>query len=214
MTCIGIIGNGPIEELPDLSNYQDEVDYWIGADRGALTIINNGLTLEAAVGDFDSVSEEEKRIIVAGANNYFQYPIEKDKTDLEIAIDHAITLEPKTIYLFGVSGRRLDHTLINIQLLEQIIKLGIRGLIIDRHNHLEMYYSGEYTIEHNAIYPTISFIPLTKEVRALTLVGFYYPLTSATIEMGSTLSISNKLISNYGTFSFVEGIVLVVKSRD
>jgi thiamine pyrophosphokinase len=66
----------------------------------------------------------------------------------------------------------------------------------------------------NSLFPTISFIPITKEVFGLTLEGFYYPLKGAKIKMGSTLSISNKLIRNNGTFSFEDGIVLVVRSRD
>lgn len=86
--------------------------------------------------------------------------------------------------------------------------------MIDSKNHLELKFAGSYTIKRCENYPIVSFIPLTQEVSGLTLEGFYYPLSKATIHMGSTLSISNKLISNNGTFSFDDGIVLVVRSRD
>jgi thiamine pyrophosphokinase len=34
------------------------------------------------------------------------------------------------------------------------------------------------------------------------------------ISIGSTLCISNELISDYGTFSFSEGILIVIRSHD
>lgn len=46
------------------------------------------------------------------ANVFRMYPSEKDQTDLEIALEQAYELAPKTIYIFGVTGGRLDHELI------------------------------------------------------------------------------------------------------
>jgi thiamine pyrophosphokinase len=213
MVAIGIVGNGPNDLIPDLSLYRETIDIWIGADKGALFVIEQKMTLDYAIGDFDSVSEEQLEIIKIHSKSLDQFPIEKDFTDLELALKRALALNPAKIYFFGVTGGRLDHTLINIQLLEQVLSFNVYGVIIDRDNELVLHYPGEHHIIHNEHFPTVSFIPLTKEVSGLTLSGFYYPLTNATIKMGSTLSISNKLISNNGTFSFDKGIVLVVRSR-
>lgn len=214
MRNVAIMGNGPLTELPDLLQYHDQIDIWIGADRGALTIIESGLPLTYAVGDFDSVSEIEKQTIQDKAEFFKQHPIEKDMTDFGLALEQAFELNPDTIYFFGVTGGRLDHTLINIQLLQHVIERNIRGILINRTNELEMTKPGNHTVTQDEQYDTISFIPITPKVTGLTLTNFYYPLTNATVTIGSTLSISNKLISNYGTFSYEEGIVLVVKSRD
>ncbi|WP_026906072.1 thiamine diphosphokinase [Paucisalibacillus globulus] len=213
MVTVGIVGNGPAYLIPDLSLYHEKIDIWIGADKGALSILTTKNNLDYAIGDFDSVTTEELATIKKLAKSIDQYEIEKDFTDLELAIQKAISLKPSTIYFFGVTGGRLDHTLVNIQLLEQVLINNIVGVIIDNKNQLELHYPGLYTIENDDNFPTVSFIPITKDVKGLTLTGFYYPLINATINMGSTLSISNKLISNNGTFSFEEGIVLVVRSR-
>ncbi|WP_197025071.1 thiamine diphosphokinase [Paucisalibacillus sp. EB02] len=213
MITVGIVGNGPTYLIPNLSLHSEKIDIWIGADKGALSVIEQEVKLDYAIGDFDSVNNEELEIIKEHTKKFEQFEIEKDFTDLELALQRAISLNPSSIYFFGVTGGRLDHTLINIQLLEQVLKNKITGVIMDRYNELILYYPGAYNIIHNVHYPTVSFIPITKEVRGLTLTRFYYPLTNATIKMGSTLSISNKLISNNGTFSFDEGIVLVVRSR-
>lgn len=214
MTKVAIIGNGPSHLIPELSIYQNEIDIWIGADRGALSIIKQNMELAYAVGDFDSVNDDELEVIRKHAIQFEQYQVEKDETDLELALNIAKSIHPSNIFFFGVTGGRLDHTLINIQLLDQLVKEKMTGVIIDRFNYLELHYPGSYSIVEMKDYPTISFIPITQEVSGLTLLGFYYPLTKATIKMGSTLSISNKLILNNGTFSFDDGIVLVIRSRD
>src|SRR5690625_6816419 len=84
MVTIAIIGNGPSELLPELSKYNKEVDIWIGADRGALTLINQEIEVAYAVGDFDSISELENERIKNTAKTYLRYPEEKDYTVIEI----------------------------------------------------------------------------------------------------------------------------------
>ncbi|WP_010649394.1 thiamine diphosphokinase [Oceanobacillus massiliensis] len=214
MLSVGIIGNGPDALLPELSHYKDKVDIWIGADRGAYVLAANKIPIDYAVGDFDSITAAEKAAIIQHAISIEEFPSEKDETDLEIALNKAFMLHPERIYLFGVTGGRLDHELINIQLLYLIEDKGIHGYIVDKTNQLEMISPGSYTILRDEMYPYISFIPYTKTVEGIHLTGFYYPLTEADISWGSTLCISNKLLSKSGTFSFEKGILLLVKSCD
>ncbi|WP_284139908.1 MULTISPECIES: thiamine diphosphokinase [unclassified Virgibacillus] len=214
MVCVAIVANGPRDALPDLTDYSGEVDIWIGADLGATYIIEAGMKLDYALGDFDSVDKLQKNLIEKHASNYKAYPDEKDETDLEIALNKAIELNPQKVYLFAVTGGRLDHTLVNVQALYLLLEKGIRGIIVDNLNELEVTKPGSYTVQENGRYPNISFLPLTNSVTGLTLQGFYYPLKAATISLGSTRCISNKLISNSGTFSYTEGILILVKSRD
>ncbi|GAA0612646.1 thiamine diphosphokinase [Virgibacillus siamensis] len=214
MVTVGIVGNGPREYIPSLRNYQERVDVWIGADRGALTILENNLRPTFAAGDFDSITGTEKMRVEKNAESFLEYPVDKDESDLEIALWKAFDLNPDCIFLFGVTGGRLDHAMVNIQLLHQMIKRNIRGVMVDKQNHLELAEPGKHSIIHSNEFPNISFLPFTPEIKGLTLSGFYYPLTDETVSWGSTLCISNKLLSKNGTFSFEEGILLVIKSRD
>ncbi|MFA1818615.1 thiamine diphosphokinase [Virgibacillus oceani] len=213
MLSVGIMGSAP-DALKDLSMYKKEIDIWIGADRGALTLINEQIQLDYAVGDFDSINDTEKRLIQEYAISLKEYPSEKSETDLEIALMKAMDLEADRVYLFGVTGGRLDHELSNIQLLYSIAAKGVQGMIVNDNNYLELTFPGTYQITQDDHYPYISFIPFSKHVEALTLKGFYYPLSNQHISWGSTLCISNKLIKKNGTFSFSEGILLLIKSRD
>ena len=60
----------------------------------------------------------------------------------------------------------------------------------------------------------ISFLPLTEDVRGITLRGFKYPLTDRDISIGTSLCISNELEQEEASITFREGVVVVVESRD
>jgi len=211
---IAIVANASKNLLPDLSLYSDMIDTWIGVEKGALYIIDNNESLDYALGDFDSVNELEKGVIKEHAAYFREYPAEKDQTDLEIAIEKALSLHPKKIYLFGTTGGRKDHELVNIQLLYSIMHQGTEANMVDKYNFITLKFPGEYTLRKDNTYPYISFIAFTPEVTGITLKGFKYPLQNETISWGSTLCISNHLLLNTGTFSHDNGILLLIKSRD
>lgn len=214
MARVAIVGNGPKALIPDLSLYRETIDIWIGADRGTLTLIEQNKRVNYALGDFDSINDQEKQLVMDKVDHIEVYKPEKDETDIELALKKAFTLKPSTIYLFGVTGGRLDHELINIQLLHTIVERDIEGIIIDQYNFLQLTLPGKHRVNNDSHFPHISFIPFSKEVIGLTLEGFYYPLKNKNISWGSTLCISNKLIGNYGTFLYEEGILLLIKSRE
>src|SRR5699024_1254207 len=142
---------------------------WIGADIVVLTLVERGIHVNYARGDFDSIDNNQKKTVQQNADVFEIHPPEKDNTDLEIAIQKALSLEPDTIYLFGVTGGRLHHALINLQLLHKMIHNNIRGMIIDKWNKVEMAVPGTYNVKKSDLYPYVSFIAYTENVENLTL---------------------------------------------
>jgi len=213
---INILGGGPVNELPNLQEFNQEDVLWLGVDKGVFTLLSLGITPHYAFGDFDSVSREEWEQIENKVSNLRKYKPEKDETDMELALDWALTKEPARIQIFGATGGRLDHFLGNVQMLlkAEINQLFTHIEIIDRQNHLYVKGPGSHTIEKILEKKYISFIPVTPTVMGLTLEGFKYPLSNCHISLGSTLCISNELLSSSGTFSISEGIVMVVRSSD
>ncbi|WP_226034987.1 thiamine diphosphokinase [Aquibacillus saliphilus] len=214
MSTVAIVAGGPSQHIPYLHTYKEEVTTWIGADKGAITLLEANLIPDIAIGDFDSISEDELARIKHNSHHYEIHPVEKDETDLELAIKRSLELNPDTIYLFGITGGRLDHELVGIQLLHQLKQNNVNGIIFDNGNRIELNFPGKYDIYDDPIYPNISFLPFSQKVIGISLEGFYYKLSNTNIIWGSTLCISNKLLSEKGTFSFDEGILLVIKSRD
>lgn len=213
---INIVAGGPDDLLPNLNDYDDEDVSWVGVDRGVFNLLKRSIKPTIAFGDFDSVTIEELKFIESQVKELKRYQPEKNETDMELALNWATEQKPEAIRLFGATGGRLDHFLANVQLLiPKLLKtFPIDISLIDRCNQLYLKAPGNHKIIKTKNQKYISFIPIIKEVPDLTLEGFKYPLKNRHISIGSTLCISNELISDYGTFSFSEGILIVIRSRD
>ncbi|MGN8645042.1 thiamine diphosphokinase [Gracilibacillus sp. HCP3S3_G5_1] len=210
---IGIVAGGPEDALAPLTSYRNDVDRWIGADLGASYLLKNQLPIDVAIGDFDSIDMKEKELIKQKAKNFHEYSVEKNETDLELAIEAALSYRPASIFLFGATAGRLDHELANIQMLYHLLEKNVDAKIIDDKNILSIYRPGKYEVTAKNS-DLLSFIPLTPSVKGLTLKGFYYPLDNYTVTWGSTRCISNQLINEQGTFLFNDGILIMIKSSE
>lgn len=213
---INILGGGPVDLLPDLHNYNEEESIWVGVDRGVFTLINRDIQPDIAFGDFDSVTANELTEIEKKVKHLEKFKPEKDETDMELALNWALEQKPDQIRVFGASGGRLDHFFANVQLVIRPVLAGTKTeiFLIDRNNVIFVKAPGKYEIRKMDEKKYISFVPVTLNVQALTLDGFKYPLKDCHISIGSTLCISNELIRDCGTFSFSEGILIVVRSND
>lgn len=189
-------------------------DTLIGADRGALFLVQHGFTPDLALGDFDSVTPEQLELIRSNSRKTLAYdPIDKDYTDTELAFRHALDQSPYEIVMLGALGSRFDHSLANVHLLKLALEKGIKASITDEHNTITLVGTG--TIElHQSDYSHISLLPLSEQVTGITLNGFAYPLHEATLQIGQSLGISNILADPVGTLTVRTGILLVIQSKD
>lgn len=215
---ISIVAGGPVALLPELNVYREKSSIWVGVDRGVYTLMQHDIVPDVAFGDFDSVTEAELADIKKTLNHLEVYPSEKDETDLEIAFNWALSKHPEEIYVFGATGGRMDHFIGNLQLLlkkpllEQKNNLNI--FIVDKQNLISFKTPGTYSLEAMNDKKYVSFLPISTEVKGITLAGFKYPLTNHVLPLGSTQCISNELISQCGNFSFTDGILMVIRSSD
>ncbi|WP_458900340.1 thiamine diphosphokinase, partial [Corynebacterium pyruviciproducens] len=93
----------------------------MGIDRGARDLLRVGLPLHLAVGDFDSVTAEERQAIHEAAQECIILPSEKNDTDTEAALMEMMKKWPQSehIIFYGMLGGRLDHTLNNLWMVYQ-----------------------------------------------------------------------------------------------
>ncbi|MFC7784414.1 thiamine diphosphokinase [Rossellomorea sp. GCM10028870] len=213
---INIVAGGPERYIPELNAYSDGEANWIGVDRGVYTLLEQNIEPNVAFGDFDSVNEKEWELIQEKVKEVNRFKPEKDETDLELALNWAIDQNPDKINIFGATGGRLDHFMGNLQLLmtPRLLNTDIEVEIIDVQNRLYIAKPGEHSVEKSPELQYISFVSVTESVEGITLTGFKYPLENRNISRGSTLCISNELIQSSGTFSFSNGILMVIRSSD
>jgi thiamine pyrophosphokinase len=189
--------------------------YLIGADRGAWFLLQHGFQPDAALGDFDSVTDEERSRIRERSTLFLSCdPVHKDLTDTEWALDWALASGPASVLILGGTGTRFDHTLANVQLLKKAADRRIPCRMVDAHNEISLLSGTDALTLTEGCYDHVSLLPLTGTVRGITLEGLLYPLNEADLETGQSLGISNIMTGRTATVRIREGLLLVIRSRD
>lgn len=205
MRCI-IVLNGKIKDYSAFEGVAREGDFIICADGGLRHAKKLGLKPHLIMGDFDSFNIDD-----VPDGKVLRFPIEKDKTDGEIAVEYALDKGFEEILLIGALGGRTDHLLANVLLLEAIEKAGKKACIMDCSERIYCINAGIYKFEAKKG-DIISIIPISESVEGISLLGFYYPLESCDIKRGSTHGISNIFEESTGSIEIKKGTVIVVVS--
>jgi thiamine pyrophosphokinase len=209
--CI-IIGNGEIKDYPQHISYIDEGDCIICADGGGRHALAMGLEPDYLMGDFDSLDPNlfERLKGLANPPELLKFPADKDKSDSELAVDFALSLKPDSIIIMGGTGSRLDHTLANITMLAKLPDVNIH--VVNDNN--DLYLTNDRAVIKGKPGDEVSILPLTPVVKGVTTKGLKWPLVNKTIEMGSSLGVSNVLLEDEAEFTLTEGKLLVLRSVD
>ena len=211
-----IITGGPIDLGFARSYLSGEgFDRVIAVDRGLNAAWALGIVPDVIVGDFDSADPAALADFRRREHIVWEvHQPEKDDTDTELAIKRAAAMGAGYIVLLGATGGRLDHLLGNIHLLYPCLQRGVEACILDPGNKLYLI-DGERRFKRREVWGTyISFLPLTEEVKGITLRGFKYPLTDKDIAIGTNLCISNELAADEAVITLQDGVLIVVESRD
>ncbi len=186
----------------------------IAVDKGLESLYELNETPNYIVGDFDSLKKGILEFYKNKETKICNYEPEKDYTDTELGLKLAISLKPEKITIIGGIGTRLDHTLANIHILKKCLEKNIKCEIIDSHNKIYLINSYVEIEKKNSYGKYFSIIPLTSKVEGITLKGFKYPLNNYTLEVGSSLGISNEIIEKSATIEISKGILIVIESKD
>ena len=203
-----VIAGGPDPGSALIKKCAAQADKIYCADRGAQWAYQAGIKPDLVVGDMDSVNDSTLDRVDADGVRTMRYPVEKDMTDTQIALEVAISEGARSITLLGALGGRVDHTLANISLMSSYHRRGIRIAIMD--NNTAMFV-GERTITFRAVKgSTVSIFPVEEGVRVLRIEGLYYPLNDLVIPMDGTLCISNQMISDRVILDVRNGSILLI----
>ncbi|KOO49325.1 thiamine diphosphokinase [Viridibacillus arvi] len=217
MKTIVICAGGPEQEIVSndfLLSFSDA--FFIGTDHGTMYLLNRGIVPDMAVGDFDSITNEEWQEISERVPHIERYSPEKNETDTELAIIKALSLEPTTIYLTGVTGGRLDHYEANLHTVYrlQLAYPQLHIKIVNRSNELQFLLPGEHTMVQDDHYKYMSFFAFKGPVENMTLRGVLYETTNEVIEVGTSRFTSNEISDGIASISFTAGICLMIRSKD
>ena len=181
----------------------------ICADGAAHRLKELDMAPDLIVGDMDSIDEDTLRYFEAKGSRIIRHPEDKAETDTQLALECAFEMNPDQIRIFGALGGRIDHALANISLLVMCAKRGVDAKIVDR--DCELFVIDRSCVIDGRKGDTVSLLPLSSDVRGITLDGFEYPLSDGVMEIGKPYGVSNRLAGTRGTISVKSGYLLIIR---
>ncbi|AQT48358.1 MULTISPECIES: thiamine diphosphokinase [Bartonella] len=145
---------------------------------------------ELWVGDFDSTGSGLK--LKYNTIEQRSFPVAKDKTDGELAIDFALERGAERIILCGaLGGKRSDHAFFHFAHALAMKKKGIDVLLTSGNEEGYAILPGHYTFDFpvGTIFSLIGF----DDLGGLTIEGARWPLFEKNVPFGSSLTLSNEV---------------------
>ena len=169
-----------------------------------MKLFASGFSLAVVLGDFDSMDQPEDFA------NIHRSPVEKDDTDTMLAVKTALEQGCDTVYIYGgTGGKRLDHTLANLQTLLFIRRRGARGYLYDDDFVWTVLENESLTIEKTVEWGLFSAFCLGDRAEGIDEVGFQYPLKDAVLTPEFPLGVSNHLLEPAATITVRKGALAV-----
>lgn len=204
-----IIANGLLSDSRSALNAIRNDDLLIAVDGGTRHCLALGLIPKFVVGDLDSITQQQCDELRTRGTSFISYPRDKDQTDLELALDFAISQGVREIHLLGLLGGRIDQTLGNLLLLARSEWLVAQISLSEGSEFAYLLRNGESKTIHGKPGDTISLISLSPWVTGITTRNLRWPLTNGALQFGSTLGISNEMTHSIAYIEIKEGQLLV-----
>ncbi|MBQ9783454.1 MAG: thiamine diphosphokinase [Clostridia bacterium] len=184
-------------------------DLRIAADSGYRNALALGETPDLLLGDFDSLGDCE----IPKKVERLQVPAEKDFTDTQLAVDTALKKGATEIVILGGLDGRLDHTLSNLAILEDLNEKRIHAVITNGFNRVR-YLHATSTLLARSGFRYVSLLALSEKVKGVSIEGCKYPLKNATLNRNFQYAVSNEITGNCALISVRKGGVYIVESRE
>lgn len=186
-------------------------DVLFAADGGTRHILALGLVPALVIGDLDSLTATDRRKLEAAGTEIRPYARDKNETDLELALGHAVNSGFDEILIIGALGRRLDQTLGNLALLAGLSRDGLHISMDDGAE--QVFFVSKRAQVDGLAGDLVSLIPWGRRVSGVTTEGLQWPLQNETLHPYKTRGISNTMIGEKALVSVRSGLLLIAHSR-
>ena len=206
-----ILANGELAETAFLPDLLARTNLVIAVDGGADHCRRLGIIPDILIGDLDSIDPAVLEEFRRKAVTVLRHPPRKDATDLELALDLAVTKGAREVWLLGGLGGRWDMSLANVLLAGSKKYLALNLTLPGPDCFMHILHPGRPFVLPGQPGQQVSLLPLQADVSGLTLHGFEYLVENATLPFGSTRGISNILRDSGATVQFQGGVLLCIR---
>ena len=190
---------------PDLADELPSADLVVAADSGYDLALHLGYRVDVLVGDMDSISA----VPIPDQVRIEHHPIDKDQTDLDLALDLALREDPARVVVVGGTGGRFDHEVSTSGLL-----CSDRWVAIDEIDWVSprgwAHVVRRRRILHGDVGATVSLIPIGGPAIGVATSGLQWELNGEDLDPGSTRGVSNVMKAPFAEVRLESGCLLVV----
>ena len=202
-----IFVNGDLPNPDAARKLLRDEDYIVAADGGTRHALKLGLLPSVIIGDLDSLGS----VNLPASIETLQFPVDKDETDLELALLYAREHGFDEILLIGALGGRIDQTLGNLSLLSDPAWDGVDVRIDDGAE--EVFFARKQAQIQGRIGEVVSLIPWRGDVRIARTEGLRWSLQNETLFAHQTRGISNELTAENAHVEIEDGLLLIIHTR-
>ncbi len=208
---IVIFSNGLVPDPDKIRPLLQPGDLILCADGGTRLVLALDLLPQAVFGDLDSIAGSDRARLESARVPINEFPSDKDQTDLELTLRHALERKPRAILIVGALGGRLDHTLGNISLLTDPGLAAIDCRLDDGVEEVTLCSS--LCSIHGKPGDLVSLIPWGSAVPGVRTEGLRWGLGGETLYPDKSRGISNEMLGETATIHVGSGQLLVVHRR-
>ena len=181
----------------------------VAADSGLDLARALGVPVDLVVGDFDSADPAGLAAAADAGAVLERHPVDKDATDLELALEAVLRLGRSPVTIVGGAGwDRLDHLVANVLLVAAPryaplrLRWWVKGAEVSPvHGRLDLA---------GAPGDLITLLALGGPATGVTTTGLRWPLLGETLAPGSTRGVSNQLVAATATVAVATGVLVAI----
>lgn len=192
----------------------EENDLVIAVDGGLEYCLQVSVKPDLCVGDFDSLKEPYLGLLdeleAEDKSRVIRLPAQKDDTDTLFAIKTGLAKGYTKFYLYGaLGGKRMEHTIANIQCLKYLKNRGAKGYLISE-AQLVTLIQNEGTSFHKDMKGMLSVFAMGDLAEGVTIQNMKYEVNNATITDDFPIGISNEFVGEKAYVSVAAGTLLLI----
>ena len=176
----------------------------IAADEGIDNARSLGIQVDLLVGDLDSASPAAR----STARTVERHPIDKDETDLELALSAALAAGMGSVTVVGTIGGRVDHAIGNMLVVAADRWADLR---IDlRIDGARAWVVRDRVEVRGTVENLVSLLAVGGQATGVTTTGLAWALTDGVLEPGVGLGLSNRMAASTATVAVGSGVVIAL----
>lgn len=206
-----LFANGELPSPDYARSLLSDGDFLIAVNGGTRMAWELQVIPHLLIGDSDSLPDHLQQWLTTHQVPRQQFPRDKNATDFELGVDHAISAGAGAILCIGLTGHRIDHTVANLSALTLAHEAGLHVEAVSGEEHIYLV-SDELLLEGEAG-QTVSLLPWGGEAKGVETEGMHWELNRETLHWGHTRGVSNEMERAHARIRLESGLLLVCQHR-